>query len=324
MSFNMDLFRKKNQENSENNPFSEVDNGVYILDLIRSEMNFAKNSGRYQAMFQWKIDPDANDRCKNQNVFVFCGLKDKDGNDDEKGYGALDIILSTLGINDRFEFVSNLEENMPKLEGTRVRMKIEDNKKNPQFKQYRVERLIKNVWKERNQSGNAPPQQTQNPVSQAVNYDNKPFTNINGVTLEKDAKVTVRRKDGQALGKVLSLVPDHQQALVQYENTDLPTEVVAYDDLFVWVAPLTQTETTPIAPTAQTVEILEIAQPEQPKQVKLEVGMNVRGKWGDQIVTGLVHKIDEDTQQVVIAGKDPNDGKVKGYPVPASTVELIA
>lgn len=313
MAFNKDQFVAQNRKNVEENPFGEIDNGIYVCDLVSAQLNYSKGKGLYQALFQWKIDPEANDRFKGQNIFVNVGLQNEDKSDKPEGYKIFDIILSTLGVNDRGSFAEDAENNMRKLEGTKAQIKVTEN--GAGFKQNRINRLIRNAWKE-NQA-NSFSQNVQNQVQNYEQQNSNPvsaptvFTNSFGVKVEKDSKVSVNRNNGT----ILSVVPESKQALIQFDDTNVATGLYSFDDLQQPID-TTITAATTITNNLGTVETIEEITP-TPTKIKLELGMNVQGRFGDTHVSGTVHRIDEAGGIVVIASQG------KGYPCPVDTVQVI-
>jgi hypothetical protein len=323
MGFNKDLFLTQNRKNVEENPFGEIDNGYYICDLVDAQLCYSKSNNRYQALFQWKIDPNSNDRFKGQNVFVAIGLEDKDGNPSEQGYKILDIVLSTLGVNDRGSFAEDFENNMPKLVGSRARIEV---KEKDGFKQNKINKLLVNRWKEVRNGSPGPNVSPQNPntnttvQSNAPSYDFKPFTNTNGVLIDKGAKVTARLKDGQYLGEILSVDPTGKpQALIQFENPNVDTQLVNFDDLFVH-SPQQNQQAAPTSISAPQ-ELEELSAPTQPK---LEIGMNVKGicqhthpDYNGKEFTGVIYEFDDANGIVKI-----NSGG-KGIPCRRDSIQVI-
>jgi hypothetical protein len=316
IGFNKDLFLKKNQDNNENNPFGEIQNGSYICDLIDAKLCYSKEKNTLQALFQWKIDPDSNDTHKGQNIFVCIKLENDDKSVYEKGYEILDIVLKTMGVNNPQVFVEDFENNMSRLVSSRARIKVEPNKQNPQYKQNRIEKLLKNAWRDGN--GQAPVQ-TSN--GSAAYYDNKPFTNTRGENIVEGATVSVRMKDGQYSCKIMSVVGAMKQAMVSFDSGVMQPQLVPFDDIFVVSSPAggpsqTQPVETPQTTVVETVQVIEEIPVETPV-VKLEVGMNVTGAYQGEVRRGPIYKIDE-TQNLVYI----NDGG-KAYPCPLDTIKVI-
>ena len=59
--FDKDRFLKANQNNKENNPFTDIEDGFYTLELTNATMGKAKNSNRKQVVFEYEFD-DNNDK----------------------------------------------------------------------------------------------------------------------------------------------------------------------------------------------------------------------------------------------------------------------
>ena len=134
--FNRNLFGAKRKESAEKE-FPQVTSGIYNATIQKASVAHSKGSGRLQASFGFQIvedDPDF----PSQYLWNHIGLTDKEGNDQEKGYGVFATILSILRAPDTGDIDADVES----IVGTKVRIEYKAPTDDNQYDSIRIKRVI--------------------------------------------------------------------------------------------------------------------------------------------------------------------------------------
>src|SRR3990167_1440797 len=139
--FNRNLFGAKRLERGKGE-FPEVSSGTYICHLQRAHIGEAKTSGCLQAVFGYQIEDESPD-FPSQYIWEYIRLTNQDGIDQEGGYDALAIRLSTLRVADSGNIDSDIESAI----GSKVRLDYTAGDKDAvenkhKFDKFRIKRLI--------------------------------------------------------------------------------------------------------------------------------------------------------------------------------------
>lgn len=320
MAFNKEYFKQINQK-LKDNKFPDLEDGLFNAELLDTDYGPSKNSGRLQASFKWKIDQD---EVANAGRIAFdnIGLTDAQGVPSEGGYTAFGIRMRQLGLTNEDAVADDPQGALQAVVGSKARIQL---KTDGEFQNVRVKKLLYSPLADNDPqpqaAGNgsaippttvAAPTPTPEPEptapDNAAAYDNAPFSNTSTVEVKEGMEVVYRAKDGQKACIVETELEDSDQIMLRPKSGGKAFLAKRTDCFFV-----VPSETV-IAPTPEPEP-----QPEAEEEaIVLEIGMNVRGKYKDTVITGTVKKIEEQLELVWITS-----GKM-AYPCKLDTLELVS
>ena len=330
MAFNKDFFKQQNQK-LKDNAFPELEDALCNATLVDANLNNSKNTGRLQASFQWKIDPDESKNA-NRMAFSHIGLTEKDDQGNmvpaEGGYTAFSVTMFKLGLNNVDAVADDPEGALQAVIGSKVRLKIETK---GEFQNIRVQKLLYSPLTdggsdptpqpETAAGGNgvqtpvqtavaAPEPQPEPENSNAAAYNNKPFTNDGTVEVKEGMPVIWRSKEGQVNCVVETELEDSDQILLRKVSGGKPFMAARVDCFFVIPNDTVQNPVKELTPEP-------VPEPVSEEPIVLEVGMNLRGKYKGEVITGKVKKIEEQIEVCWITMGSTS------YPCPFETLEVI-
>lgn len=326
MAFNKDFFKQQNQKLKDNS-FPDLEDGLMNATLVDTSMNHSKNSGRLQATFQWKIDADESKNA-GRLAFSHIGLTDAQGLPAEGGYTAFAISMRKLGLTNEEAVAEDPQGALQAVIGSKARISIETK---DEFQNIRVKKLLYSPLTdgavepspEPASGGNgvhtpqttavaAPEPEPESTVpDNAAAYGHEKFTNDGTVEVKEGMKVIYRAKDGQYSCIVETELEDSDQILLRRENGGKTFLAKRSDCFFVVVDEEIKNPVTPeIEPEIEPEPVSE-------EPIVLEPGMNVRGKYKGEVITGKVKKIDEAQELVWITMGQSS------YPCKFDTIEVI-
>lgn len=319
MAFNKDFFKQQNQK-LKDNAFPELEDGLCNATLVDAGLNNSKNSGRLQATFQWKIDHDEPINA-NRLAFSHIGLTDGAGTPAEGGYSAFAINMRKLGLSNEDAVADDPAGALQVVIGSKARISIETK---GEFQNIRIKKLLYSPLTDSSIQESAEPQPESNGAavktvepeptveSNAAAYDNAPFSNNGSVEVKEGMPVIWRSKEGQHNCVVETELEDSDQILLRKVSGGKPFMANRVDCFFVVAKDEVKNPVAEVEPEPEPE-----AESEADAPIVLEPGMNIRGKYKGETITGKIKKIDEATENCWIIMNNT------AYPCKFDTLEVI-